>query len=315
MSTPEDRLSQDLAIVASMSRERLLPLEVTLRSVGAATLTTAPQLALVVLARVFVARVGRAAAGLASFACMFAMLVWLALPRGDGWIEHYGVDRGMSVELLETPRWWLGLVVVAVALAVYVGASGIAARTFERTVAGVDNPIDAARRLAHRSEVWSTAASISGSVTFIVGFGAFQVVVGDAGLIALYSHSAGIEAIRHVMLVSLAGSCAATAGGAIFVTRTYRDGSGFHRITWMLPVGIVLGIATFVLGVRFDAGPLFVTIANSARPIAALRVGLTAAGTLAVFLVATSIVLRLRRCEGAVVRSAVGRAPFNPRDL
>ena len=304
MTTTDDRITQDLAIVGRMSRERPTPFDATLRAVGAVASATAPGLALVVLGRVFVARVARAAAGLGSFACLLTMLGWLAMPRDEGWIEHYGVDRGIGEDFLEAPRWWLGLLVVAVSLAAYVGASGIAARAFERTAARARDPIDAARRLTHRSDAWATAASITGIATFILGFGMLEVVVGDVGLLGLFARAVPIESIRQVMIASLGGAFAATAGGAMLMARTNGDARALRNTGWMLPAGVVLAFVTFFLGARLDAGPLIATITNSVRPSLATRVALTAAGTIAVFLATTGMVLRGRRREEAAIRAA-----------
>jgi hypothetical protein len=303
MSTTDDWITQDLAVVASTSRERLPPIEVTLRALGAAPSTTGIDLALVVVGRVFVARVARAAAGLASFVCMIAMLVWLAVPRSKGWFEQERSVQALGVELLEERRFWLGLLVVAVALAAYVGASGIGARVFERTVRA-HVPIEAARRLARRADSWSTAASITGIATFILGFGMFEVVLGDMGLIDLYWQRDPIEVIRLVMLVSLGGAFAATVAGAMFVVRTYGDVPELGSTVWMLLLGVALAVVTVILGVRFDAGPIFVTIANSARPLVAVRVILTAAGAIAVFFTTAGMVLHVRRREEKAIRSA-----------
>jgi len=306
MNTTADRITEDLAILGRTSRERPTPLEVTLRAVGAAAPTSPPDLALVVFARVFVARVARTAAGVAALACMFAMLAWLAIPRQEGWIDQHGRDRTLSVELLETRRSWLGLLVVVVCLAVYVVTSGTAARAFERMVARGRDPIETACRLARRADGWAIAASITGIATFILGFGMLEVVVGDVGLTALFSRgyligSDTIEAIRHVMLASLGGAFAATAGGAIVVARNLGNARWLRNTAWMPPTGVALAFATFVLGVRFDAGPLFQTITNSAQPFVAVRVALTVAGMMAVFLMTTGLVLYRRHREEDVL--------------
>jgi hypothetical protein len=306
MNTTEDRITADLAIVGRMSVARATPLEATLRAVGAIAGEAASELALVVLARVFVARVARAAAGIASLLCMVSVLVSLAVPRSAGWIDRDS-HGGFGRELLEARRSWIGLAVVAVVLAAYVVASGIAARAFERAAARARDPLGAARRLVRDADGWAAAASIVGISTFVVGFGMLGIVVGREGLIRLLARTDAIGEIRHVALGSLRGAFVAIIAGAVVVAR-YGDRPWLRCTGWMVPVGFVLGLGTCAVAARFDVGPLVVTLTGHARPSPAIRIALTAAGTVAVFLVTAGTVLRARRREAAAIASVVGPA-------
>jgi hypothetical protein len=297
MSTTADRITDDLAMLGRTSRERPTQLDVTLRAVGAAPSTAATELTLLPFARVFAARVARAAAGTASLACLVMMLVWLAVPRDAGQIERARLDRSLSIELLEGPRHWLGLLVLCACLAVHVATSAISARVFERLLARARDPLEAARRLTRQADPLATAASITGIATFILGFGMLEVVVGDLGLIVLFSRgdmigSDTVASIHQVMLVSLGAAFIATTAGAIAVGRNL---GVLRRTGWMIVCGTLLGLVTFILGVRFDAGPLFQTITGSAQPFVAVRLALTAVGTIAVFLTTTGVVLWMQR--------------------
>ena len=310
MKTAEDQIARDLALVGRMSRVRSTPLEATLRAVSrGAGATVTRELALVAAGRVFVSRVAWAAAGLASLTCVVAMVFLLSVPRAAGWIAHEG-HRGFRIELLEARRLWLGLFVVAVALAAHVGASGIAGRVLERRVARASDPVGVARRLGRRVDRWALAASIAGIAAFVVWFGMLEVVVGRARLVGLFSQSHEIVVIRRVMLGSSRGALFAVVIGAAVVARC-RDARWLRFTTWMVPAGIALGGVTCLIGARFDVGPLVATIVGAARPSGAMRIALAGMGTIAVFLATTGVVLRGRRRDEAAL--AVEPADPEPR--
>jgi hypothetical protein len=234
------------------------------------------------------------------------MVASLAVPRLAGWLER-DAHRGIAVELLEARGSWIGLFVVAAALSAYVGASGIATRVFERAAARARDPLHAARRLVHRADGWATGASIAGLATPVVGFGMIEVAVGHSGLLALFAHADGIAAIRHLTLGSLRGAFAAIVAGAVIVA-WYSDARWLRRTAWTVPAGLVLAFVTCLIGARLDVGPLVVTIAGGARPSPAMRIALTATGTVAVFLATAGLVLRTRRREAAAIARAAGSA-------
>lgn len=301
MSITEQRITEDLAVLGRMSRERTVDVETTLRAVVAGPATVASDLGLLVLARVFVARVARAAAGVASLVGCGAILVWLGLPRDERWLDGFGREQGLGAVLLRGSRWWLGLLVVCVSVLAYVAGSRIAVRICERTAARARDPIGAVRRLAQDAGSWATAASIAGITTFVVVFGMFQVVVGEPGLASLYSRDDTIEMIRCLMEVSLDTAVSIIVSSAIAVVWIRGRACALRNPGWLIPAGLVLGFVTLSAGARLDVGPILESFSHNARPSVALRIILTGTGTAAVFMTVTGLVLRRRWREDAII--------------
>lgn len=299
----DERISQDLAIVARTSRHAPATLEATLAAAGALPREAAPREAAAgearfAVAAVYVARCARVWSGVAAVACIAALFGLLFVP----------LDRhGESVTtLVWVPKIWVGASVLAVVLGAYVAGARLATH---RVVHGAlaDPQV---RRRADRAGSWAIATTIAGVTCAIVFFGMMQVVLGSEVLVELVPEPevlvwpgipGSLDWLRSPTLLTLAPALAASLAGALVV--------GWRRPRprrWLAVVGAVVVAGTIAAGLWLDAGP----VEHMRHPLSIpLRATLTATGTAGVFLLVTGLVLGLHRREDALLdRAAAPRS-------
>jgi hypothetical protein len=241
----DQRISDDLAIVARTSRARPTSLDTTLAAVAT---QDAPRGFGVAAGYVHAMRVARASAGIVALATVGVLLLYLRFWHDD--------ELGYLDRMIHMPILGLALCVIGAVSTTHV----IAAR-FAMSAKAPDPA-----RLAKVS----IAASIGGATAFCVFFGMASVLGGSDA----------------VILVMVPGGEWHTAAAVATIVIAK---AGIRSRRWMLPVGLVLLVGTiavgFVIGLRGGETP--------APESVAVRTALTATGTIALFLVITTIVLRL----------------------
>ncbi len=284
--TTDDRISEDLAIVARTSGALRRPIESTLAAVGAIATpppppTTLSGVALLQLSRIFVARVTRAAIGAAAAVIAIAFSIYLGIPYK--WPDNPSVIH----ELMYGPKLVVVCMAGAIVLPVHVAASRYAARAFERVVHRDPHA------LVVRWERWSVAAAIAGTVVLVLFVAMMQAVLGSDRLISIHE---GKGMVKVLTFGSLWTAMAAVFAGSAVVAWVVR-----RPHTWMIPVGIIILFVTVIAWLRFDVGPILVNHVARMPPSVPLRASLTATGTIGIFLVVTGIVLGIRRREQALL--------------
>jgi hypothetical protein len=313
--TTDERISQDLAVVGRVSRERPISLDMTLRKVGALREASprsegSPSLlgAVLVCSRICAQRTARAWSGATALICIVALLVIVALPWGDPpyFDPRPAPDSTLLLvlmrvgetflELLYVGKVWVAAPLLGIVLGAYVVGARAAARRFEPAVAASQEPLAVAHRLARQVDRWAIACMLAGTTAFILFFGMLQVAVGSHGLFRVFETypEEGARNVNAWTLGFLGAAIVASSVGAAIVARRH---GGSSRL--MIAIGAFLGFATLIVGLRYDVGPIHVTVFAHQYPSLALRVLLTATGTLGVFLVVAGVVLRRRDREEA----------------
>lgn len=296
--TTDDRISDDLAIVARTSRAQPIAIETTLRAVGALDASERPgspegtptaAIAMLQLSRIYVARVARAVAGTTSVACAGLLLAMLIVP-------HHLHDDALS-HLAYMSKVWVTVSALAIVFAAHACASRVATRRFLRAVASGSRP----RALVHGVAGWSTAGPIAGVMVLGLFVGMMVAVLGGYSLEFLIADQHAIDgwtAVRWLTLVTLAPAMVASIVGAAVVARM-----SLKRSWRLVAVGAAMVVVTIAVGLSYDVGPvspeakLHERVFPAENPSVALRSILTATGTIGMFLVVSGAVLGIRRRE------------------
>jgi len=303
--TTDDRISDDLAIVARTSRAQPIAIETTLRAAGALAASERPvspegtptsAIAMLQLSRIYVARVARAVAGTTSVACAGLLLAMLIVP-------HHLHDDVLS-DLAYMSKVWVTVSAIAIVFAAHAVASRVATRRFLRAVANGSRP----RALVHGVAGWSTAGPIAGVTALGLFVGMMVAVLGGYSLEFLIADQHAVvgltKAVRWLTLVTLAPAMVASIVGAAVVAQM-----SLKRPWRLVAVGAAIVVVTIAVGLSYDVGPVsqveatlhLRVIPDGGYPSAALRSILTATGTIGMFLLVTGVVLRIRRREDAIV--------------
>jgi hypothetical protein len=296
--TTDERIISDLAIVARASRANPISLADTLSAVGASESKppdkSASQIALLLVARVYVHRVARVWSGATATVCVLAMWIWImtATHLSDASIYH----------LLYMSKVWLAAVMLCAVLAAYVVAARLAERALEQAVERATDPLGRARSMVSRVGRSATASPIIGAMMFLLFFGMMQVVLGGSSLEAMAAHnltafSRNSDVLEPLTFIDLSAALAVSIAAALLIAR-----NSHRERRWMLAAGIALLVATIAAGHRFDVGPIpSVEGIHDLAPAIWLRSVLTATGTAGLFLIVSAIVLVIRRREDAHV--------------
>ena len=279
----DSRLTADLALLGRIAQERLPSVETSLKRFAAAS-TSSERIA-VSLARSFVQRVGRIAAGATAIMGVAGTFARLCVNIGPGRHEPSLFER-----LLQGPQLWVAVVLLGASAVAYGIATTIAARQIEHTlhVGG----IPAAQRLVDRIERWDIGLSIAGVLTPVLFFGMMRVVLGNGELDTFLHHHAPPEVSLPFGATSymLGGAFAVTWLGAFVVARlpsTTRSSRG------AIIVAAAAFCGTLWAGATFDTGPIMFELHRS--PSVPLRAVLTATGTLSLLVLVSELVLARRR--------------------
>ena len=316
--TTDERISQDLAVVARVSRQRPIAVEATLRSMQASRdpdMRSGPVDHVVLrCSRIYAQRVGRAWAGATLLVSVTALIAFLSVPRTPVlWEPTHRAGSTVEIvldvairtveELLFGSKIWVAAMVLLVALAARNLGGRMAAQRFERAIVIADDPVAVSRQCVRRVDGWPLAIAMSGTMAFILFFGMMLVSLGEHSLHHLFEaySDANVRRLNAWTLGILTAGIVLSCVGAAVVARMRR---GNTRV--LVGVGALLGLATVILGLRFDVGPLFVTVLAHETPSLALRGALTLSGTIGVFFVVAGLVLRRREREEAQVPTSAG---------
>ncbi len=279
----DSRLTADLALLGRIAQERLPSVDTSLRRFEAAS--TGSERIAVSLARMFVQRVGRIAAGATAIVGVAGTFARICVNIGPG-----RRDATLFERLLQGPQLWVAVVLLGASAVAYGIATTIAARQIEHAlqIGGVP----AAQRLVDRVERWDIGLSIAGVLTPVLFFGMMRVVIGNEELDTfLHRHSPPELSLPFGSTMALTVAALGIAYlGAIVVASL--------PLSTRIPVWAVVSAAaafliTLWIGVSFDAGPANYTL--YVRPSVPLRATLTMTGTLALFVLVSAAVLRRRR--------------------
>nr|HEX4316364.1 hypothetical protein [Kofleriaceae bacterium] len=287
----DDAISNDLAVLATAHRRSLPPIAAlrALAPAPAATGPAHPAVALLGAAGAYASRVGE----LASHAAVLAgALSVVALP----WLYSVNLEDD------DVPAWsqisvlQLAISIVVVALAARGLAAAIAARRFARAVATADDPIAAARGLAGRFDTASLALAIASRSAFAIVLGKLLFAIGfDARWAEWFGRWLWMGPIVEQTVVdAVVAAGAATVVGLGLGVAIARGRLRIRPFAWGA-AGAALGVATVVVGTRWDVGTFTDTFVSGADPSHALRIAVTAGGALAVVLVATALAVAMRR--------------------
>jgi hypothetical protein len=293
-----DHIADDLAALGRRARDRLPSVVATIERLAPRGDVSAER-ALVVLARVFSARVARGAAGATALLLMAVVSTYLAFNHdGNGWNDGW-VDR-----LVYGPQFALWGIALCTVMTVYWLAIQVAVRRFDRAIASGD-VVARARVLVDRVAGWTLGLAVAGAMAYVLVFGMLYVVLAVRPLRDIAGLPAGAEGVLRVKTVVMLFVLlvAAVAGGFLSVRRIPVRGAA-------LVGGIVLLLTTMALGLRFDSGLLgpryrhagFDSALYFGQPPDAfdgVRIALTCAGTVAVFLIIGGAFSRRHRREVA----------------
>jgi len=301
MTSIDDQITADLAIVGRASRERPRSVDATLRAVRAQP-TAAPgrertDLSLLALARVFASRVARIATSVQIVVFLVPVFVAVAttgdeLPDGNG---------SLLIVLLETLQRNLGTYTVGVATILHVVAWHSAATSFERSIAAASDPLARARQLVARVDGWSTVLVIAAAMGLVLVFGMISVVGIDR--LAEFRQpdtAAWIDTLRRWTRWSLALTTLASLVGAAMIARSLQRDWVPRR--WLVGAAILVLAVTVYVGLRLDVGPMRTTLQLRVTPDYVLRTTLLVTGTLSLFTLVASYALARRRREHAAIR-------------
>lgn len=279
----DSRLTADLALLGRIAHERLPSVDASLKRFEAAS--TGSERIAVSLARTFIQRVGRIAAGATAIVGVAGTLARISVNTPSGHREPTLFER-----LLEGPQLWVAVVLLGASAIAYGIATTIAARQIERTlhVGGVP----AAQRLVDRVERWDIGLTIAGVLTPVLFFGMMRVVLGNQELDTFLHRQAPPELSLPFSSTSymLGGAFLATWLGAFVVARlpsTTRSSRG------AIVVAAIVFFGTLWAGATFDSGPVVAEFYRS--PSVPLRTALTVTGTLSLFVLVSELVLARRR--------------------
>ncbi len=318
--TTDERIAQDLAVVGRVSLQQPIALETTLRRIHAvrdpSTRSSPADLVHVVLrcSRIYAQRVSRAWSGVALLAAITALIALVAFPHSSAlWEQARPTGSTAEIvldvvirtfgELLLVSKVWVAAMVLLVALAARHLGARVAARRFERVIGIAEDPATVSRQHVRRLDRWPLAVAMSGTMAFILFFGTMLVSIGEHGLYHIFQTYSD-EYVRQLnawtlgmLLAAIVASCL----GAALLARTRRANTRL-----LIGIGALLGLATVILGLRFDVGPLFVTVLAHERPSLVLRGLLTASGTIGLLLVVAGFMLRRRDREQAELATSAG---------
>lgn len=310
MSDLDRIVTTDLAALAADSRRQVPAVDNVLRELSRRRrrperAAPAAELALLSFAKVFAHRVGRAAAGAMAIVYTGVLLVVLYGPIVDAERQRAWLLADDVISIAAR-----GAVLTLVAYAIAVAMAG---RWFERALgrssardAGLaaGDATGAAARLVRSVDGWSVGLAIAGATSIVTLIGVGTLVVGWDGWDRFWCFGCDPEeAIFRDRLHDLTAAigCIVAAGLALGWVCTRPRGSAWgrafeHRL--VVPAGLVVGAAAVVAWVAngVDRGDL--RPPGVADPASALRTALTVALALALFGVASGLVLRWRRREG-----------------
>jgi len=293
-----DHISDDLAALGRRARDRLPAVAATMERLAPRSEVPADR-ALVMLARAFSDRVARGAAGATALGLMTMVATYMAFNHeGVGWEDSW-IDR-----LVYGPQfavWGLALCLVMIA---HWTAARAAVRTFERAIASGDVLVRG-RALVDRVAGWTLGLAVAGTMAYVLVFGMLYVVLGVRPLRDIAGMPPGPEGVlREKTTVALVVLLVAAIGGGFLAARWIAG----HRA---LVGGILLLLITMAVGLQFDSGLLgphfrkepFEQLRMFGQPPDAfdgLRIALTCAGTVAVFLIVGGAFGRRHRREVGV---------------
>ena len=303
MSNLDTLVTRDLAAATAANRVRLLPIDDTLRAVGAsaAEATLEPSkggaLRLLVLSNIYAARIARGASGLAALVCVLAVVVsnlgtYVGLrtytERGLG-----GAPLGVASTLV--------LVILVVRLLVGAWASSAFSRTVETSPAQ-------AERLVEHSERWTLVLGILGTFAFLMTFGVAYFTLRTESLDYLpcafdrscWGSGADAEAYKAAVR-DLAIVVPIVSIGALVVVRRP---AAWRARGATVALGLLILAITLWVGFRYDDGPWGPLDGTDYAPNAALRLGLTISGAIGMIVTLTSYALWRRRQERERLASA-----------
>ncbi len=295
--TTDERISTDLAVVGRVSRERPIAVEATLRKVGA---LPAPRmqpsssgsnaLALLRLSRIYALRVARTWAGTAAVVCTVVLVAYTVAIHAIDWGSW---EDGAVLDLSWISKGWVAIIVAAAVSSVYVASLRLALHRFQGLVAGSE--LKAVHERVRHASRWSAWASISGAMTCLLFFGMMQVTIGGGPLCDLYEPGPLKPSLQLMVadwtMIFVSVAIVSSVVGALLDVRRARVPS-----TARIVVGVVLVIATIMLGLRYDAGPGYVLFPER-MPSMWFRGCLTVTGTVGLYLVVSTIALRIRARE------------------
>ncbi|HTR50798.1 MAG TPA: hypothetical protein VMJ10_08840, partial [Kofleriaceae bacterium] len=242
--TVDELVTTDLAALARDNRSELPQLVIPEPA------SSAPDLALLALSRIHVARFVRTAVGATAFACSVAQLLVIWDPVSS---RPRAYPETWSSRLLFAGSIGALLRFAMVVLAAYAVAKAVAERRFDRATRDGDR-LAVARARLDRLERRAVAWPILGITAATTTLGVQLFVFGDAPywnapIYAVWSPII-VASVAHVAL-ALALACPATA----YVVR--------NEPTWpcdgkTIALAVIALIATITIGLRDDVGPLFV---------------------------------------------------------
>jgi lipid-A-disaccharide synthase-like uncharacterized protein len=304
MSNLDALVTRDLAAAAATNRERLVPIDATLRAVGAAAPGAVPEqstgsaLRLLVLANIYAARVARSASGLAALVCVL-VIVTSSLASYVGLRDYTeegigGAPIGVASKL------------VLVVLAVRLIAGAWASAAFARTVGTSPGQVE---RMVERSERWSLLLGILGTFVFLMTFGVAYFTLRTDSLDyfpcafdASCWSGAGDAVTYKAAVRDLAIVVPIVSIGALVVVRRP---AAWRARGATIALGVLILAITLCVGYRYDDGPWGPPDAGlDYAPNPVLRLGLTITGAIGMIVALTSLALWRRRRERDRLASA-----------
>ena len=319
MTSVDETVAHDLAALAADSRRERRSAEDALRAALARArreATPAPidrQLALVHAARVFAARIARAAAGAVAMLCAVAVLAVLHAPV---------LDRAPGTP----PPWWvwpvdgnaaaIAMLIATLASGAYVAAGSLAGRWIEerwrRAAAGTtaaDLAAPPGPRIARLLDAAAVALPVAGATSALVVIGVLAWTAGRQPVTRLWLDGGEIGTLFADRLrdLAIAIPIAIAAAGALgrACTRCGRWASFLERrgTAWL---GIALALTAIRVAAVHHLGPLSGSATPALVASSPLRTALTAAGALAAFLFSAGLALGWRRRELRTLEAAPG---------
>jgi hypothetical protein len=257
------------------------------------------QLAAVYAARVFAARVARAAAGAVVVLCTVSGLVV---------VRALGLDLAPGTPL----PWWawpldgnaaaIAVLIAALAAGAYVGAGSLASRWIEerwrRATAGASDIAGA--RIARWLGAAAVALPVAGATSALLALGMLAWSAGRQPCTQFWfdepeARSLFADRLRDLTIAIPVAIAAALALGHACTRGTRWVGLLTHRGTAWL--GIALALLTIRVAAVHHLGPFSGNAAQAVLASSPLRSALTLTGALAAFLVAAQLALGRRRRE------------------
>jgi hypothetical protein len=287
--TVDARVGEDLAALGRDDRGGVPGLD-GLRALArpaAVAAVSVPTFALLAAAGVHARRVGQIASGATALA--LAVLLLCARPLCVVTDRSWGRDCGLY-----------GLVPLAVLcmLAVRSVAVAIGEPRLDRALQS-DDPLQRARWLAARLDVPALALAIAGYASFAVVLGKLVFVLGGDRDVSEWASSwrGRLDSVFDQTIADTAVAVAAVVAAAVAIAVGVVHGRVSFTRAAILALGSALGTATVSIGARFDVGPMATQFMGAGEPSHALRIALTAAGSLSVVLVVGWLAARHRLRE------------------